>query len=279
MASIPLDKFQILAPPVQFAEIGIFIANAMIDSLDGAWFFNKFSGETDAEAAARCSFNWAPNAPNEEVDRQYPGGIPVFQSDFATFLNLAPLQTNLPDFPASTGGCAFILARSKDMTLGAVSADRGNLCGCAHSNTQRGSGMQLAAASTGQVRCQSYAASAPTTVVTLACNAVVNTLDKWRIYYYHAGPTDLKMTNISGDGATPNPAAVPLNGGHIPGSAPWHIGGYAIGGTTVFNNNQKDIAFCLRFHKVPTTPEFDAIAAQCRDLMSETTIKELANIP
>lgn len=275
MPSFPTDRFQILAPPSQFADLGIFIANAMQSSLEGAWFFNKFSGEADADAKVRCSYNWAPGAANGQAARTWNAGPvePTFFTDYATIPNLSGLKTGLPDFGAG-GGCVFALARCDFATVGSPTTSRANICGAqGNAGATRGWGMQFAASSTGTCRATDYATAAPTTPVNNQLTTAANDLNKWRLFFGRTG-TALKMTNVApADGSAPDPVESPLASGRVLGTLNFVVGGYPTGaGAGTFDDIKKQIAFCLRFKAVPTASEYAAIVAQCNDLRSETGI-------
>lgn len=277
---MPTDKFQILAPPSAYAALGIFIANAMADALQGAWFFNKAPGETDADAADRCSFDWTPGSANQASDRNWggAGGKPQFFTDYALARNDQCLITRRPDFTAATGGCTFALVRTEDTNTGVTSPQRGGIVGNNWTSAGGGYYQELSAWSNGSVRTVVMGGSPPTVALCMGTSDLGG-IQKWKLYFGRVSPTHVKTTILSGTAGVPNPTEVALPGGfYVPSVNPCVLLGKAPGSNYDMAITKR-VAFVLRFGRVPTTQEYDAIAAQCRDIISETGIIEMAVTP
>ncbi len=277
MAITTENKLSIVAPPTAFAKAGIFLADALADSITGAWFFNQFAGETDDQAGDRCSWNWAEGASNARSARKWPGGAPDFTDGYATFPNSKPLVTDLTDFE-TTGGCFLTLACTADSSIGAGAQDRGFVCGTYGNSQNGGFGFEFNNWATGAARVIDFAASAPTTAVTCSVVTANNDLAKWRIWFGRTGST-LKLTNKSADGSTPDPTQVTLTGGRRKGGQRWTIGGRLTTGTNYTAATTKKIAFVLRFNSVPDTDELADLVAQAEEIALQSGITPLLTTP
>lgn len=268
-----IGKGQIRMPPVQYAEVGYFFLDDAISALQpnliGAWFFNSFAGETDEEAAFRCSQNWAPGASNQAADRSWPGGIPTsISDDYFTFTNSRPLVTRLT-LPASS--TMITIARTLDSDIGVTSSDRGFICGTYGNTLNEGDAIEFSVYSTGQFR---TIASRVTGADALNCTAQTgsNDLDEWRMWAGVTSATDTRAENLNpADGSTPTPAAVTLTGGHLPGTQTFTIGGRVTSGVN-YNDNHKDISCVLLFDIALSAGQINSIQAQLERTMAMTSL-------
>ena len=268
-----IGKGQIRMPPVQYAEVGYFFLDDAISSLQpnliGAWFFNQFTGESDEDAAFRCSQNWAPGASNQSADRSWPGGIPTsISTDYFTFTNSRPLVTRLT-LPASSTMVA--IARTLDSNIGVTASDRGFVCGTYGNTINDGDFMEFSVYSTGQFRA---GASRVTGADLLTCTAQTgsNDLDEWRMWAGVVSSTEVRAENLNpADGSTPVPAAVTLTGGHLAGTQTFTIGGRITSGAN-YNDNHKDIACVLLFDTDLSAGQLNSVQAQLERTMAMTSL-------
>jgi len=254
-------QLKIQTPNPFYATSGLFLPDALPNDLMGAWFFGKAAGETNAQAAARCSFNRAPGASNLAADRQWPGGVPTFANNYARFENSRLLQTRVADWGIA-GGCAFMLCRTMDTTVGFASNDRGFVVGTYGGNTNKGHGFEFADVSSSAARAIDYDTSGVLTNQ-VDMGEVTTDLQKWRVYFYSTGPTSLQALNINpGDGTTPAPNATPFVGGRVAGSQKVTIGGRVADSAGYTPTIHKDICVVLLFDAIPGLSDRATIAAQ-----------------
>ena len=240
---------------------------AMAPQLAGFWRFNRMDGETDEEAAERCSWNMAPGASNGDVDRRWPGGAPAFFPGYARFRNDRPLHSNIPDF-GPAGGCLFAVARTLDTTTGSTSNHRAFIAGTyAGTTTSRGFGMEFASWPAGTVRALDYPASGA--VQTNQATTAAADLGEWRVWYAETGRVAgsnaaLAIVNlVPGDGSTADPTDTSLTGGRATGAQTLAIGGRITDSTGNYVAEvHKDIAFLAAFAGLPDLTQRAAIAAQ-----------------
>lgn len=250
-------------PDLQYAHPGIITPAALAANFKIGLLFNKKSGESQADAAQRGSYNKAPNAPNGSIDRQWPGGLPTFNTAYARFREDAPLLTNIADW-GTGGGCFFIVARTLDTTVGATSADRAHIVGSYGDSADFGMNLEFSAWSTGQARAIDYNAASSiqtNTVVTAATD-----LGKWRIWYAESGRVSgsdalLAAMNLTGDGSAPDPTDTTLTGGRKAGTQTITVGG-RIGSVVYTPAVHKDISLVFGFNALPSSDQRLAIAAQ-----------------
>lgn len=265
-----IGKGQIRMPPVQYAEVGVFFLDDAISALQpnliGAWFFNQFSGETDEEAAFRCSQNWAPGASNQAADRSYTNGIPTtIAADYFRFENNSPLVTRLT-LPASS--TMVTIARTMDTTIGNSANDRGFICGTFGNAANEGDAIQFQNATTGQFGVIASEVTGASAVTTVALTGT-NDLDEWRMWAGTISATTAFAENLNpADGSTPTASTV-LTGGHLPGSQTFTIGGRVTSGAN-YNNNHKDIACILLFDTDLSAGQLNSVQAQLERTMAMT---------
>lgn len=264
-----IGKGQIRMPPVQYAEVGVFFLDDAISSLQpnliGAWFFNKFSGESNEDAAFRCSQNWAPGASNQAADRSWVNGIPsTINADYFRFTNLtSPLVTRLT-LPASS--TMVTIARTMDTTIGNTSNDRGFICGTFGNTANDGDAIYFQNATTGQFACIGSRLSDSTPVLATALTGT-NDLDEWRMWAGTVSATDIYAENLNpADGSTPT-ATNALAGGHQAGTQTFTIGGRITSGAN-YNDNHKDIACVLVFNIALSAGQLNSVQAQLERTMA-----------
>lgn len=254
-----LGKAEIRLPPINYAEVGYLFADVLQANLIGGWYFNQYSGESDEDAAFRCSQNWAPGASNQLADRVYPIAIPTqINANYFRFNNLTPLVTRI----TLTGDSTMIaIARTTDTTIGNTGSDRGFICGTLGNTANDGDCLQFTNATSGQV---SAIASDIATDSSKSCVAITGTndLDKWRIWAAVVSSTTVQAFNLDpADGSTPSPAATPLVSGHKAGTQTFTIGGRITSGVN-YNDNHKDIAAVMLFDTAASGGQLTTLATQ-----------------
>lgn len=278
MAIAVENKFEIIAPPTAFAKAGIFVADALADALDGIWFFNKFDGETDEDAAERCSWNWAEGASNSRSSRKWPGGVPVFHEGYAEAPNSKPLVTGLGDFDVS-GGCILTLACTADSSVGVGGQDRAFVCGSYGNSQNGGFGFEFNSWSAGNARVIDFPTSGtPTTAVVCQVTTAVNDLAKWRHWYGRTGAS-LKLTNKSADGSIPDPTQVTLSGGRRKSGQRFTIFGRLTTGSNYTLTTTKKVSYVMRLREIPDSGELATLMEQADEIALSAGIIPLLTTP
>lgn len=268
-----LGKAQILLPPVQYAEVGYFILDdtlaAVRDNLIGAWFFNQYSGESDEDAAFRCSQNWAPGANNQSADRSWVNGIPTtIEADYFRFANSTPLITRLT-LPASSTMVA--IARTLDSNIDPTNG-RGFICGTFGNTLNDGDCIEFSVWTTGQFRVLGSRLS-DSAAQSSTAQTGTNNLDKWRMWAGRVSTTELKAENLNpADGSTPVSTPLTLTGGHLAGTQTFTIGGRVTSGVNYGDTIHKDIACVLLFDTDLTDGQLNSVQAQLERTMAMTSL-------
>jgi hypothetical protein len=265
-----------------YAYPGNFTAAVLNDNCVGAWIFAKKSGETDAQAAKRCSWNRAKGAVNLASYRRWPGGPPAFGTNYATFREDRPLVTGVPDFGAN-GGCFFAICRCDDDTVGASSVDRAFVVGNYAGNNNLGFGFEYASDTSSTARVLDYNAARAIQSNQMDFGVTVNDFEKIRIIYGETGRVSggnqlLAAVNLSGDGTTPDPGDTTLVGGRSVGSQTFSIGGRIEDSTTFYTPSvTKDIAVILLFNALPDATQRALLLTQMESIASLMSITLLSS--
>lgn len=227
----------------------------------GVWFFNKQPGETNREAAWRCSRNRALGANTASNVRRWPGGEPTFFSGYARFREDQPLVTGVAD--PGAGLTMFVIARTLDTSIGSTSNHRGFVAGTYGGNNNNGFNFEFASYAAATARAIDYEDGGTIRTSTIDMGDSGD-LDLWRIYQVESGTGGLQARNLDpGDGPTPAPNPTSLIGGRKTGTQTFTIGGrIPDGGNDYVPPVEKDIAAILLWADVTNGTERMAIANQ-----------------